>query len=433
MNRGIYPKETRLPLRSKLLDWLIANPMQIAPAKQWKGMLNNLQSVRKEEILQAKLHYLAFINCITLEEPCKKSSLIEMTQFGLAMCSVTLKSYWDNAYRPSLAMKTYTDKVPKRIEKKARRFVEKADVCYQHPSLGYWIVRNNYEDIVTASPNWIVLDHKGKMLNSCWFPSALEAFDAMHQSIRKTLKDYGQARPNTYFDEHTFLGGSNYQEWFLCLFDWPLPYRDTHFKESNLLVHIRTTERIDTEGRLMLMVEEIQSPWHADIRKHGSADCIEKVGQNKLVADAPFAKEWHELAIKAVLTLAVKQNFDFIGFTTGKQQCDRWWNMKGLLNLYDIDIPKCLKTVSAQYGCATDWTTINTRRPAGRVRKTVEGEWIVQDANNQRLAPPVKSKDIALFFLNERSEKTLEKIPLFEVTAKLKQAVKAGKIPLYGW
>jgi hypothetical protein len=431
MNAPVHAKAYKLPLRSKLLDWLEASPQKVASPQQWQGMLNNLQNVRKEEIERAELTDFNFY--YKPDSHIGKEELIEIAECKLASCRPTLKSYWNQAFRPSLDVKPVTDKLPKRIEPKAKRFVEKAQVCYQHPSIGYWIVRSGYEDIVTVAPNWIVLDHKGKMLNSCWFPSALEALDAMHQSIRKTLKGYGQEQPIACFDEYAFLGGNNYQEWFICLPKWPLPYRDGHFRLNQLLVHIRTTERIDHDGRPLLMVEEIQSPWHADIRKHGSTTDKNEVGKNDLVADAPFAKEWHELAIKAVIALAVKQNCAQIGFTTGKQQCERWWNMKGLMNLYDLDIPKCLKKIGAQYDCANDWTTIATRKPIGKVRRTPKGEWIVQDANKAAITPPVKSKDVALRFLNDRSTPVKEQIRVLQVSPALKQAMTAGEIPLFGW
>ncbi len=431
MNAPVHAKAYNLPLRSKLLDWLEASPQKVASPQQWQGMLNNLQNVRNEEIERAELTDFNFY--YKPDFRIGKEELIEIAGCKLALCRPTLKSYWDKAFRPSLDVKPVTDKLPKRIEPKAKRFVEKAQVCYQHPSIGYWIIRSDYEDIVTVAPNWIVLDHKGKMLNSCWFPSALEALDAMHQSIRKSLSDYGREQPIACYDEYAFLGGNNYQEWFICLPKWPLPYRDGHFKLNQLLVHIRTTERIGHDGRPLLMVEEIQSPWHADIRKHGSTTDKNEVGKNDLVADAPFAKEWHELAIKAVIALAVKQNCAQIGFTTGKQQCERWWNMKGLMNLYDLDIPKCLKKIAAQYDCANDWTTIATRKPIGKVRRTPKGEWVVQDANKAAIAPPVKSKDVALRFLNDRSTPVKEQIRVLQVSPALKQAMTAGEIPLFGW
>lgn len=431
MNAPVRAKTYNLPLRSKLLEWLDASPQKVASPQQWQGMLNNLQNVRNEEIERAELTDFNFY--YKPDFRIGKEELIEIAECKLASCRPILKSYWNQAFRPSLDVKTVTDQLPKRVEKKAKRFVEKAQICYQHPSIGYWIIRSGYEDIVTVAPNWIVLDHKGKMLTSCWFASALEAFDAMHQSIRKTLNDYGQEQPIARYDEYAFLGGNNYQEWFICLPKWPLPYRDGHFKLDQLLVHIRTTERIDHDGKPLLMVEEIQSPWHADIRKYGSTTDKNEVGKNDLVADAPFAKEWHELAIKAVIALAVKQNCTQIGFTTGEQQCERWWNMKGLMNLYDFDIPKCLKKIASQYDCVNDWTTISTRKPIGKVRRTPKGEWIVQDANKAAIAPSVKSKDVALYFLNDCSTPVKEQIRVLQVSPVLKQAMTAGEIPLFGW
>lgn len=436
MNAPVRAKNFNLPLRSKLLDWLEATPQKMASPQQWQGMLNNLQNVRNEEIERAELTDLNFY--YKPDFRIGKEEIIEIAEYKLASCRPTLKSYWNQAFRPSLGVKTMTDKQPKRVEAKAKRFVEKAQTCYQHPSIGYWIIRTGYEDLATTAPNWIVLDHKGKMLLSHerhggWFPTAIEAFDEMHRAIRSRFNKFGRERPNTRYDEYTFLGGNNYQEWFICLPKWPLPYHDGHFKLNQLLVHIRTTERVDHEGKRLLMVEEIQSPWHADIRKHGSTTDKAEVGKNDLVADAPFAKEWHDLAIKAVVALAVKQNYAQIGFTTGKQQCERWWNMKGLMNLYDLDIPKCLKKIAAQYDCTHDWTTIVTRKPIGKVRRTPQGEWIVQDANKIAIAPSVKNKDVALNLLIVRSTPVKEQIRVLKISDKLKHAMTAGEIPLFGW
>ena len=436
MNAPVRAKAYNLPLRSKLLDWLEATPQKVASPQQWQGMLNNLQNVRNEEIERAELTDLDFY--YKPDFRIGKEEIIEIAECKLASCRPTLKSHWKRAFRPTLDMKTMSDQLPKRVEAKAKRFVEKAQTCYQHPSIGYWIVRTGYEDLATIAPNWIVLDHKGKMLLSHerhrgWFPTAIEAFDEMHRAIRKRFDEFGSERPSTLYDQYALMGGKNYQEWFLCLPGWPLPYRDGHFKLKQLLVHIRTTERLDHDGRPLLMVEEIQSPWHADIHKHGSTTEKDEIGQDELVADAPFAKEWHELAIKAVIWLAVRKGYAHIGFTTGKQQCERWWDMEGLMNLYEQQIPKCLKKIASQFDCANGWATIETRKPAGKIRHIPEKGWIVQDANKTPISPPVKNKDVALFYLNQRGTPVKEQIRVLQISPALKQAVNAGKIPLFGW
>lgn len=436
MNSVVRTRAYHLPLRSKLLDWIASCPQNVATARQWYSMINNLKGVRSEEIERAVLWALFDED----DERFNKADLIAEASLNLAKCRPTIQSHWKHAFHPSLDVKTMRDTRPKRVEPKARRFVEKAQTCYQHPSLGYWIIRTAYTDLATVAPNWIVLDHKGKMLRSHerhggWFPTAVEAFDEMHRAIRSHFNEFGSDRPATSYDEYTFMGGKNYQEWFVCLPDWPLHYRDGHFYLDQLLIHIRTTERVDHDGRSLLMVEEIQSPWHADIRENGSSnDAGELEEDNDLVADAPFGKEWHELAVKAVIWLAIKQGHSHIGFTTGKQQCERWHEMEGLMNLYDLDIPKCLKKIAGQFRCENSWTTIVTRTPNGRVRRTRQGsEWMVVDDQGKWLTPPVKNKDIALFFLNERSTPAREEIRLITLSLEIRQAMTTCRIPLFGW
>jgi hypothetical protein len=48
------------------------------------------------------------------------------------------------------------------------------------------------------------------------------------------------------------------------------------------------------------------------------------INKDKLVPDAPFKKNWHELMMKQILNEAVKGNYDAVAFTTGKQQAARY-------------------------------------------------------------------------------------------------------------
>ena len=48
------------------------------------------------------------------------------------------------------------------------------------------------------------------------------------------------------------------------------PFNDSHHGDfDNVMVHIRTKDRIDSKGRKILFVEEIQSDWHQKARKRG--------------------------------------------------------------------------------------------------------------------------------------------------------------------
>jgi hypothetical protein len=135
-------------------------------------------------------------------------------------------------------------------------------------------------------------------------------------------------------------------------------YRSTHWKEDpNVLAHMRVQDRKGPNGEKILHVEEIQSDWHQEGRKKGYAtkERLENwYNQNKLegdpafsdlsneqlnvlernrsagmggdnaVPDAPFKKNWHELAMKRLLNYAADNGYDSIAITPGVEQAKRF-------------------------------------------------------------------------------------------------------------
>ena len=146
------------------------------------------------------------------------------------------------------------------------------------------------------------------------------------------------------------------------------PYQSSHFKEPNILAHMRVNDRIDADGKKMLLVEEIQSDWHQAGREKGyqnkSGIYGEKVTpeeykrgvelQNQQrnqsgpltpseqaelsdimtrheasivgarVPDAPFKDTWYQLALKRLTKYAADNGYERIGLTTGRQQAERF-------------------------------------------------------------------------------------------------------------
>jgi hypothetical protein len=58
---------------------------------------------------------------------------------------------------------------------------------------------------------------------------------------------------------------------------------------------------------------------------------------SNIVPDAPFDKNWHELAMKRMLRLAAEEGFDKVAWTTGSQQAKRYDLGKQVdeINVYD--------------------------------------------------------------------------------------------------
>lgn len=135
-------------------------------------------------------------------------------------------------------------------------------------------------------------------------------------------------------------------------------YKSSHWTEDpNVLAHIRVNDRVDADGKKMLLIEELQSDWHQAGREKGykTKESLEKwYSQNKLendpsfadlnseqrrviernrnagmggdnaVPDAPFKDTWYQLALKRAIKEAVDKGYDRIGLTTGKRQVERF-------------------------------------------------------------------------------------------------------------
>ena len=172
-------------------------------------------------------------------------------------------------------------------------------------------------------------------------------------------------------------------------------YRSSHFSEPNILAHIRVNDRVDADGKKMLLIEEIQSDWHQAGREKGykgqfkdlpndykvesktdkdgytyyevldpqgnvfakdySKGSVTNQAINRLnetvggVPDAPFKDTWYQLALKRVLKHAADNGYERVGLTTGKQQADRfdlskqiskvmWDKETGRLTAYDKNV-----------------------------------------------------------------------------------------------
>lgn len=156
------------------------------------------------------------------------------------------------------------------------------------------------------------------------------------------------------------------------------PYTSSHYKQDpNLLAHIRVQDFKTPDGKKVLLVDEIQSDWHQAGRKGGysnkykpeeltpytkeqaasefgldnsdlfwyfkTPDQVFQIPKSRFgssdeaaqyvlnekrtagaVPDAPFKKNWHELAMKRVLDYAAENGYDTVAITPGRTQIDRY-------------------------------------------------------------------------------------------------------------
>lgn len=187
-----------------------------------------------------------------------------------------------------------------------------------------------------------------------------------------------------------------------------------------------------TDNKHVLVIDEIQSKRHQDAREKGykgkykayrSADdrewLIYDENDNKLgsmpiyaaedpesaakkwgVPDAPFEKNWHELAMKRMLRYAAENGFDKIAWTTGGQQAER----------YNIG------TVIDEVGCTQKWEDGKTRYDLypksndGSISLFVKDGKVINSAEESLIGKnlsEVVGKDLAEKMQNMKPDETL--------------------------
>lgn len=151
-------------------------------------------------------------------------------------------------------------------------------------------------------------------------------------------------------------------------------YKSSHWDQPNVLAHIRVNDRVDADGKKMLLVEEVQSDWHQagrdkGYRKQGQPERLKGevyqlpdgtygvkwedgsvadlgwgkahaerlANEGKLagdVPDAPMKDTWYQLALKRVLKYAADNGYERVGLTTGSRQAERYDLSKHIGELY---------------------------------------------------------------------------------------------------
>jgi len=221
---------------------------------------------------------------------------------------------------------------------------------------------DNYREILLTLPNqW----EKPKAIQT--------ANEARIQALRQEM--YGTSGTDEIRSEISRLRNEN-TELQKQINDAPI-YKSSHFDEPNILAHMRVNDRVDADGKKMLLVEEIQSDWHqagrekgyrkqSDIkaleleskaiteeRKNLVAELSAQEKQNGFVSlenqqrwdkfkekeysfnqknrdiyeqapDAPFKDTWYQLALKRLTKYAAENGYERIGLTTGKRQIERF-------------------------------------------------------------------------------------------------------------
>jgi len=426
-----------------LLQQRLTNlPLQSASAEQWLATINNYKQsgVREEEILWSGLRL--YLQKQPPGRQISKPGILEILAKNNIRIEVSTEQLW--GANGGLSFKEVATRMPHQAVYRAALKLDDSclcilrylDECYNY-RVGVVKTLNNSHHMA-LNRYWFALDPYGRAIinkeacvenKAClFFSNSVDAKLAADEHARAHLGIRTGARTHTHFDHLTLFGGSDYREWFVSLPDHQRIFFGAHFYDHNLLAHIRTTTRIDDAGRKLLFIEEVQSDWHQNGKRHGyDNSCWGKI------ANAPFKREWPVLAVKLMLIQASENGFSGIAWSMGELQEMRYArHLQSIKQYYDREIPSALNALGKTFNCKVETTRINTRDPWLNVKKT-QDKWRVADGNGKfETRARYNNRDEAMAVISRHCRVIDLQVPVFIISEEMRQQITDKGMPMFG-
>jgi hypothetical protein len=422
-------------LYSHLQQSLQALPLQAATAQQWQGTIRNMPGIRQEELEWSGLQ--TTLSNISAETVLSKQQILDAIDFRNIRLALSAEKIW--GIDGGLSFREVAQRMPHQAVYLAALKLDTRCQCV----LRYVDDSHNYRVgvVKTLEPDhhmalnryWFALDPYGRAIrnssnDSLFFPNSEVAKARADQHARDELNIKGGACFHTRFDHLTLYGGTNYREWLVTLPDYQRIFFGAHHFDHNVLAHLRTTTRLDTQGRKLLFIEEVQSDWHQNGQQNG----YDSSPWGK-VANAPFKKEWPVLAVKLMLIHASQNGFDGIAWADGSIQETRYTRaLQTIKRRYDLQIPQALRQLGKPFHARVERTTITIHDPWLNVVKQ-NNKWRVSDGTGKfETRDKYQSLEEAMQLIH-RHCKTIElPVSMFIINDDLRWEIAERGLPLFG-
>lgn len=402
------------------------------PAAQWLGTLNALKNTSQDEVISLGL--TDYLSSVSPETKVFKSDLCSLVQEKLEYpMRLELLTRKLSKYRPEFKIERFSQEL---LPKKVRKLLVHTMVldCFKFSSFNYRIIKYRFDGGWFGSiDTCIVLDNKWEVLRPKRCYTMLEAVDMIYMLMTEKFKDFVSTCDDTEFESYSTLGVDNrYQEWLLTLPYWHDAFENSHFDVTNVLLHIRTSQWRDEQGEELLLVDELQSDWHAQGRDYGYYSTHEEPDDNR-VPQVAYAKEWALLGVRVALAIAVQKGLNRLAFVSSQEQAERYGDLlDGFVQLYDKQIPDYLNKLAKRFTCGFSQASIMVSKPRYNIRyisrRTIELQPRYQSASSHY----VLSYPVAMFYLKKTGNKIMRELKVFEISPALRDSIRQHGLPIFG-
>ncbi len=428
------------PLRRKLGG----ASQSIAQAEQWIGLIRNFEKsgVSSTEIEWSNL--LSFLRAHPGQK-IPKEKLLEVLSEELFWDLKLIRQVNDD-FKPSLNFQRLPDPAEERPVFIKDGIREQKNAVYRDRTFGLCINRHQECDpgLFGRHEYWTLsLPHGQRKFG---FTAKYEEFQTLEQAtkhaeqqlsqFKKRLAEegfVGTAKSENEFENYHLPGGDNYTEWLLSMPNFPATYWGPHFEYLNVVAHVRTTFRSNTDHQKILLLEEIQSDWNQSLRDIELGKAKQEVLDNP-PPENPYRTHWLETSLRAMLTLAARHPVSGIAWLPGKVHAQRfpWANGEGLAGFYDDVVKKAISKIGKPWGLQLQTTLIFPHEDSLVLLRADNGTFaIYQKSPLKRIASRLPTLQEAESIVAELQEQT-EEVPMLHLSEACKADIRENGLPFLG-
>lgn len=433
-----------LNLWSPLHRKLEAVPQSVAQAEQWIGLIRNFEKagVSVTEIEWSNL--LLFLHSCTGQKVSKERLLAEFS--GNFDWDLHLVRQVNDDFSPSLNFHRVPEptKAPPVFIKDGIR--EQRQTIFRDRTFGLCINRHQECDAGLFGHHvyWTLSLPQGQ--RKFGFTAKYDEFETLEHAMahaEKLLQEFktrlskegfvGTAKSENEYEKYHLPGGENYSEWLLSMPSFPERYWGPHFEYPNVVAHVRTTFRSNTEHQKVLLLEEIQSDWNQALRDIELGKADQEI-LDKPPPENPYRFQWLETALKAMLTMAARHSVSGVAWLPGKVHAQRfpWADGDGLIGFYDIVVRKAMAKLGRAWGLQLRKTLIFPHENNLVLLRADNGSFAVYQKSPLKLMASrlatLKEAEAIVAELEEQTEEVL----MLELTEECKADIRQNGLPLLG-
>lgn len=397
---------------------------------QWRNTIQNFtqKGIRQEEIDLLLFNPAVNSQLMSIDhddEQTKATDLVAQCQFQDFQISI-LAVHQDA--QTQLKFTTPPDKKLASTKKQPKGKIDQVrDVVHYDPVLGYRLEKVTHQTLWGEEAVWQAVTNKGQVIRT---DSDFDIHETANEAASVASVHATHHFPKQFalgkFAKWNWTGSVNYREWLITLPYYPESYLAGHFNIRNVLAHIRCDVRENAGGERVFMLQELQSDWVQSLRRSAYR------GEEDLSNPTPpFSKEWQAFAMKLVFIHAALEGFDYLAWTKGVHQTQRYKKLTtaNLTELYDRTLPREVNRLLKPYGISSE--TLEVYVPANYQLRAIEGGYEVFTSDGVRLGA-ASTLEKAQAFLPNPSHDLLHEVHGVKLSAKTRTAILTKGFPAWG-